>query len=311
VFFVILSVLSLFNGTSDTPTLVSHKKCKSTSTADKGFREHATAAETTAAGEAVVNMGIPAWAFATAAAEKEAVILAGPAPPIQDLQVVGRCLRAQFGEDILAYQEYFPGKRGGMILESGALDGDILSTSWFFVYCLDWRAVHIEPNPTNYASLAKKRSESMNLNVALCNTSQTVQFLSRSGVGGIWSFMNDAYRQKFHSDLLADPAKLAELLTPIACRRINTLLALFGIKHIDFWVLDVEGAEEDVLLSVDFSRIVIDVICVEADIYNLPKNERIKLLLASHGYIFMGHRDFNDWFALESFMQLKSDKLHG
>lgn len=51
--------------------------------------------------------------------------------------------KAQFKEDITLYENYFFGKKNGVIMESGALDGDLYSTSYMFEKHFDWKAIHI------------------------------------------------------------------------------------------------------------------------------------------------------------------------
>jgi hypothetical protein len=51
--------------------------------------------------------------------------------------------KAQFKEDITLYEQYFYGMKNGIIMESGALDGDLYSTSYMFEKHFDWKAIHI------------------------------------------------------------------------------------------------------------------------------------------------------------------------
>ena len=45
--------------------------------------------------------------------------------------------------------------------------------------------------------------------------------------------------------------------------RVQTLLTMFAVTHINLWVLDVEGGELEAVHSVDWSVTTIDVVCVE------------------------------------------------
>ena len=51
--------------------------------------------------------------------------------------------KAQFKEDIVLYEKYFFGMKNGVIMESGALDGDLYSTSFMFEKHFNWKAIHI------------------------------------------------------------------------------------------------------------------------------------------------------------------------
>jgi len=49
----------------------------------------------------------------------------------------------------------------------------------------------------------------------------------------------------------------------IQCFSLNTIMAAVGVRHIDFMVLDVEGAELSVLNTIDWSTLTIDVWSIE------------------------------------------------
>lgn len=51
--------------------------------------------------------------------------------------------KAQFKEDIIMYEKYFFGMKDGVIMESGALDGDLYSTSFMFEKHFNWKSIHI------------------------------------------------------------------------------------------------------------------------------------------------------------------------
>ena len=74
------------------------------------------------------------------------------------------------------------------------------------------------------------------------------------------------------------------------------LLMLFGISHIDLWVLDVEGGELEVLQSVDFAALVVDVLVVETDGTDNIKDGAVSELLAERGFANLGRVHQNTWF---------------
>ena len=52
------------------------------------------------------------------------------------------------------------------------------------------------------------------------------------------------------------------------------------MTHINFFILDVEGAEMSILSSVDFSLVIFDVLCIETQ-YSAAKNDEMKSFLAA------------------------------
>ena len=139
-----------------------------------------------------------------------------------------------------------------LILESGALDGAQFSTTAFWVYGMQWRAMHVEASPISYAALKANRPESLNVHSALCARAGALHYAADAGaaggkhpVDGIWELMSENHRRAYF------PNTVASRLPTVACRPVAALLALFGVTHVDLWVLDVEGGELEVLQSFD------------------------------------------------------------
>jgi FkbM family methyltransferase len=195
--------------------------------------------------------------------------------------------KAQFKEDIHLYENYFFGMTGGIIVESGALDGDLFSTTYMFEKYFNWLPIHIEGGIKHYNKLIVNRPNAVNINAALCNESRTLHYLSRragSPVDGIIEFMEPRFIQRFHK--MYSLQKTEDFLQEIQCMRFSDVLNQLGIRHIDLWVLDVEGAEYQVLQGSDFSKLEVDVIIVETVRRDFVAAETalVKNFLNSFGY---------------------------
>jgi len=70
----------------------------------------------------------------------------------------------------------------------------------------------------------------------------------------------------------------------VPCRPISAILHEAGVTHIDFFSLDVEGAELKVLQTFDFN-ISVGIWLVELDGSNPHKDQAVRNLLRWHGYI--------------------------
>lgn len=242
-----------------------------------------------------VSFVVPPWVFAHSSP------ITSPIPE-EALLADSKTFKAQSGEDRLALEHFFGGtrspRRGGVILESGALDGDTFSTSYVFETALSWRAVHVEASPEMFSRLVRNRPRALNVHAALCSEARTLHLAFRGpeqpdAVGGIWELMTPTFRSTFWADLT--PAKIAALPT-VACMPLAPLLMLFGISHIDLWVLDVEGGELEVLQSVDFAALVVDVLVVETDGTDNIKDGAVSELLAERGFANLGRVHQNTWF---------------
>jgi hypothetical protein len=59
---------------------------------------------------------------------------------------------------------------------------------------------------------------------------------------------------------------------------------LQGVPHVDFFSLDVEGAELIVLETIDFTATTIDVFMIELDGHQPDKNWKVERLMSNLGY---------------------------
>jgi hypothetical protein len=182
--------------------------------------------------------------------------------------------RAQYKEDLYLYERYFYGMVNGTIMESGALDGSKLSTTYMFEKFFGWFPIHVEASFQHFAKLKENRPNGLNIHAALCNESRILHFLHRangSAVDGIIEFMEKRFITRFHKYWwrTRDPRLLKEM----QCVTVPYLLKLLHVKHIDIWVLDVEGAELPVLSVIDWNNfITIDIILLEV----MRRNDRSK-----------------------------------
>ena len=156
------------------------------------------------------------------------------------------------GEVIDALEHYFWGMRNGTAIELGALDGAPGTDSMTFDYekKLGWRRILIEGNPA-YRKLMKTNSPlSFGVNAAICSTPATVHFIVNEYVGGIMEFMSPYFLSRFHQNLwnACRPAgNLSSLnvsafphLHPVECIPMSYVLQKARVKHVNFFILDVE-----------------------------------------------------------------------
>lgn len=66
---------------------------------------------------------------------------------------------------------------------------------------------------------------------------------------------------------------------------LQSLLDLTGVLDVELFSLDVEGAELEVLLTINFEVTNIRVVVIEIDDHDLVKNQQIRDLMAANGFI--------------------------
>ena len=192
-------------------------------------------------------------------------------------------------EDRYAHETFFSGLQSGTYLELGAFDGIHLSNTLFFAE-RGWRGVLIEPSTQLFQSLAVNRPDDIRLHAAICADNTQVHFVEGRETGGIYEFMAPKFVAQWHPNVKVDE------LPTVLCMPLSTVLASSGLHHINFFSLDVENAELEVLKTVDFSLVRFDVIVVEADASSPVKDKAVKQLLADNQYHYHGHIIRNDWF---------------
>jgi len=168
--------------------------------------------------------------------------------------------RSRWNEDKFVYETFFKDRTttmtgsAGTYVEIGAFNGIQESNTHFFDKCLGWEGLLVEGNPTNYQSVLENREFAHKMSFApTCDgmdPNATVQFsrypMTNAGLKG----HAKTYDLKPMVDVPCGP------FTPV-------LGDIFNGRPINFFSLDVEGAECLVLKTIDFQKIHIDVMMIE------------------------------------------------
>jgi FkbM family methyltransferase len=136
----------------------------------------------------------------------------------------------------------------------GALDGHQYSNTAFFADTFGWSGLLIEGSPKKFDTLKLNRAKrDICVNAMICSSAQQLHYIESdqviNAVGGAWELMTPEFRKLKHPDL--DEQKVARLPT-VPCVRMQDVLDNFGIRHADIYSLDVEGAEAQVLETIDW-----------------------------------------------------------
>ena len=175
-------------------------------------------------------------------------------------------------------------RRNGFYVECGAADGQISSNSLYLELFYNWSGLLIEPNPDLFASLLDKNRQAYMVNSCLSPTSKPMLLsFTPAGIGGGISDLIPANQLAMRRIRSTKPIN-------IQCFPLYSILAALDIKHIDYFSLDIEGAEVDVLKTLSFDHVTTDVISVEKRIIDDPKEtekkqKEIEAILRPHGFI--------------------------
>lgn len=198
--------------------------------------------------------------------------------------------RSQSGEEDAAIKRFFANTTRGTYVEIGAYDGVTFSNTLALHTCLNWTGILIEASAVNVAKLkrnAKLFRPSATPTVkraGVCARPQTViKFAALFTVGGDVGRMSNAFKKDFHKKHLgADGDWVGGGTELVPCYPMKELVG--ELNHIDFFSLDIEGAELEALLTLDFSKLTVDVFVIEMDKYDEANNNRIAQLMSNLGY---------------------------
>lgn len=193
--------------------------------------------------------------------------------------------KSQFGQDRYVNSHFFASKKGGVFVDIGAHDGVRFSNSYFFEKECDWQGLCIEPMPEVFSMLTRARSCAC-VNCCIAPQEGVKKFMQVvmpglfSGLSGLIENYDAQHKQRI-KELVKKTGGYTKIID-VQCYPLMSLLDKHNITHIDFLSIDTEGGEFDILQSIDFEKIYIDVITVE----NNYKDTRLRELLTKKGFVF-------------------------
>lgn len=159
-------------------------------------------------------------------------------------------------------ESIFKGKQNGFFIECGAFDGETYSNTLSLEKYFNWTGVLIEPDYLNMQNLLTKGRKSWIVNGCLAGSQrpEKMAFYGASYVGSLEGHMRLPRRLLTR---LWQPMKYQM----VWCFPLTSILKALNKTKIDYFSLDVEGAETAVLNGMDWSKITVDVIQVEYTLF--------------------------------------------
>jgi len=196
---------------------------------------------------------------------------------------------AQNFEDVLLWRAL---KKvvGGRYVDVGAGHPDFNSVTKLF-YDAGWSGINIEPLPSLAAVLNERRPRDLNVQAAVSSRkSEVVEFTIVSD----WDELSTISGERART-LAAAGRALKVVEVPVV--RLDKLLDEHGLSDIQFLKVDVEGAELDVLKTLDFARVRPWIVVVEVVSPGATERSRgaIRAHMDRHDYLqayFDGLNDF-------------------
>jgi len=171
-------------------------------------------------------------------------------------------------------------KRNGFFVEMGAVDGIRLSNTLILERDYSWSGILAEPDPRHHESLKNNRpSSSIEFDCVWNQTGQTKTFLQSKEIKDQRSTLSH----------FVDEGRAQRLLKKWPTIEVKTISLLDMLdkhnapKYIDYFSLDTEGSEYQILRTFDFSKYKFGLITVEWN-HHKVRGKRIYDLLTSNGY---------------------------
>jgi FkbM family methyltransferase len=170
---------------------------------------------------------------------------------------------------------------GGIFIETGGNDGIAQSNTYHLELYKQWTGLLIEPLPNAFNKMKINRKNSICENYCLGNdNTKTTQELWACN---LMSIIPNARKSALNDEVFLKEGErcqhIQRMKIEIPYTTLETLLIKHNLKNIDFFSLDVEGAELSVLQGLNLKKFRPKYILVEANFY-----EEINNYLESNSY---------------------------
>ena len=205
------------------------------------------------------------------------------------------------GQDKWVIEAVLNQKTHGFFLDTGASDGINSNNTFILEKEYNWEGIAIEPNPHYYEQLVKNRS-CITENIVLSHNNAKVKMRTDNGtLGGIVADDTDNSIAVRGDQLKSENCKIIEAVPAL----LHDVLDKHNApKEIDYWSLDIEGSEERVISSFDFSKYKFGCITIERP---TPLGNKI---LQNAGYVFVNNFKYDSFYVLPKYSKnLKLEKF--
>jgi FkbM family methyltransferase len=188
---------------------------------------------------------------------------------------------SQLNQD-LTVVSFFSNKREMFFIDIGANDGKRLSNTFLLETKYNWKGICSEPLPKAFKQLNKCRSVHCDNHAVFSKTGLSLEFSESNLLSGITQYIDRHKEVKNCNQIIVKTITLQDLLEKYKAPNI-----------INYFSLDTEGTELEILKSVDFSKYIFLYINLEHN-YIEPKRTEMRTLLLNNGYLYKGENHFDD-----------------
>jgi FkbM family methyltransferase len=207
---------------------------------------------------------------------------------------------SQYKQDEILNETFFKNFKDGVFVDVGAHDGISLNNTLYFENEHNWTGINIEPIPHVFEKCKINRPNCINVCCAIDREEGCKKFRVNSGytemLSGLVDHLCDKHIQRTELENIQHQSTSEFIFVPT--KPLHDIFKEHNLTKINLLSVDVEGAEQAVIESIDFKNVSIDVILFEN---NYPENSTpIVEYLENLGFmqyqcnisdIFMIHRE--------------------
>jgi len=171
-------------------------------------------------------------------------------------------------------QEILGNMTNGFFVEVGGYDGEVRSNSLWLEMYLGWKGLLVEPDPRNWGILKTKNRKAWTANTCL----------------SIHPYPHQAEFMHHYdmSRIVMQDEKIPNKLYTVQCIPLFSFLSALNVTNVDYFSLDVEGLELEILKTIPFDKVFIKTVSVEFLESGDKKGQRQLLkFMESKGYIMV------------------------
>jgi len=210
---------------------------------------------------------------------------------------------SQNNQDEYLENEIFKGFKNGFYVDVGAHDGVTINNTLYFEKTNNWTGINVEPIKKVFDKLIENRPGNINLNCAVCNNDGETEFLCNSGytemISGIRENFDTRHLQRLERENRQHNSTTEVI--KVNTKKLETIVMEHNVEFVNYLSIDVEGAEFEVIKSINFDKVFIDVIGFENN-YNDTSGPIINYL-EDRGFVMLLHS--SDIFMINKDSQFK------
>ena len=167
---------------------------------------------------------------------------------------------SQDRQDEYLEKNIFKGYKNGFFMDIGAHDGISINNTLYFEKYNGWTGVNVEPIKSVYDNLVINRPGNININCTVCNNDGTADFIYNTGYTEMISGLKNDFDPRHLTRLERELQQMGGTtqVIKVDTKKIETICKDNSISHINYLSIDVEGAEFDVIKSINFDSVFID-----------------------------------------------------